>query len=135
MLAITGLGAAGLTQYGLKTAEIEVVRFDSEAIDVESAGYSPETRFDVFQVAFRYLSPSDASRTRVNLHFDEPVSVRKNFQNGQRFRIRYRVKPLLGLEIEDPNFVVIQSLGLERAEIEQIIVENTILSEVGYESD
>lgn len=121
LVALVAFGMWLITQVGMETAEIEILRFDTwPRTSVEET----ESPIEVVYVQFKYVHPEELSDTSLSLFFGDPAYTQsKNIEIGTRIKFRYRARPMMWLKPVKPDPIAIRSLGLNPSDIEEIITE------------
>jgi hypothetical protein len=128
LVAIAAVAMWLITQVGMVTGEIEVVQFDTWP---RTNRFADDTLIEVVNVEFKYLQPEELRHTSVHLFYGDPAFTEsKNIEVGTRIKFRYRAKPMLWLKPYPPDPVAIRSLGLNPADIEEIITAVDMVPEI-----
>lgn len=128
-IAAASLAAWSLTQYGIVTAEIEIIDFDTWERTGERTQVSRDEPFELAKVVFQYVRPAELSNTRINLFLDSSTKAKTRIARGERFLFRYRALPLVWFKSTSPHPIAIARIGLDPDDVEETIVEIRLAAE------
>jgi hypothetical protein len=123
LMAIASIAVWSFTQFGMVTAEIDLVEVSTWEPEVDSISDDSNRPMHVNKVVFQFTQPQDLSTAKISLFMAEPTKIDTRIKAGDRLKFRFRARQVLWLKPGRPDQVAIHLIGLNPNQIEQIIHE------------